>query len=85
MGMRKPFGNPKLLGRLGITALLAAALSAGCTGTLGFGSEGGEAWVFRVRPERVLSFAKDPHGQTTYRFAAPTGTRVTSGATSPAP
>lgn len=41
MGMRKPFGNPKLLGRLGITALLAAALSAGCTGTLGFGSEGG--------------------------------------------
>ena len=51
----------------------------------GFGSEGGETWVFRVRPERVLSFAKDPHGQTTYRFAAPTGTRVTSGATSPAP
>ncbi|WP_324651935.1 pyridoxamine 5'-phosphate oxidase family protein [Georgenia sp. H159] len=37
----------------------------------GFGSqEGGEAWVFRVLPERVLAFAKDPHGQTTYRFPA---------------
>lgn len=34
----------------------------------GFGSEGGEAWVLRVRPERVLTFAKEPHGQTTHRF-----------------
>ncbi|WP_152192822.1 pyridoxamine 5'-phosphate oxidase family protein [Georgenia satyanarayanai] len=34
----------------------------------GFASPGGPAWVLRVRPERVLAFAKDPHGQTTYRF-----------------
>lgn len=35
----------------------------------GFGAPGGPAWVVCVRPERVLAFAKDPHGQTTYRFA----------------
>jgi len=26
------------------------------------------AAVFRVEPAKVLAFAKDPHGQTTYRF-----------------
>jgi hypothetical protein len=30
--------------------------------------EGGEAGVFRVEPAKVLAFAKDPHGQTTFRF-----------------
>jgi PPOX class probable F420-dependent enzyme len=27
-----------------------------------------EAAVFRVEPSKVLAFAKDPHGQTSYRF-----------------
>jgi nitroimidazol reductase NimA-like FMN-containing flavoprotein (pyridoxamine 5'-phosphate oxidase superfamily) len=31
-------------------------------------SDGGGAAVFRVAPAKVLAFAKDPHGQTTYRF-----------------
>ena len=31
-------------------------------------SDGGGAAVFRVEPTKVLAFAKDPHGQTTYRF-----------------
>ena len=31
-------------------------------------SDGGGAAVFRVEPAKVLAFAKDPHGQTTYRF-----------------
>ncbi len=30
--------------------------------------DGGTANVFRVEPRKVLAFAKDPHGQTTYRF-----------------
>lgn len=31
-------------------------------------SDGGGAAVFRVEPSKVLAFAKDPHGQTTFRF-----------------
>jgi general stress protein 26 len=31
-------------------------------------ADGGGAAVFRVEPAKVLAFAKDPHGQTTYRF-----------------
>jgi general stress protein 26 len=31
-------------------------------------ADGGGAAVFRVEPTKVLAFAKDPHGQTTYRF-----------------
>ena len=31
-------------------------------------SDGGGAAVFRVAPAKVMAFAKDPHGQTTYRF-----------------
>ena len=31
-------------------------------------SDGGGAAVFRIEPTKVLAFAKDPHGQTTYRF-----------------
>ena len=31
-------------------------------------SDGGGAAVFRVEPAKALAFAKDPHGQTTYRF-----------------
>ena len=31
-------------------------------------SDGGGAAVFRIEPVKVLAFAKDPHGQTTYRF-----------------
>ena len=31
-------------------------------------SDGGGAAVFRVEPAKVLAFAKDPHGQTTFRF-----------------
>lgn len=34
----------------------------------GFATPGGEAWVLRVPPTRVFAFAKDPHGQTTYRW-----------------
>lgn len=37
----------------------------------GFGGQddpGGPADVFRVSPRKVLVFAKDPHGQTTFRF-----------------
>jgi general stress protein 26 len=28
------------------------------------------ALVFRIEPSKVLAFAKDPHGQTRYRFSA---------------
>jgi nitroimidazol reductase NimA-like FMN-containing flavoprotein (pyridoxamine 5'-phosphate oxidase superfamily) len=31
-------------------------------------SDGGGAAVFRVEPTKVLAFAKDPHGQTTFPF-----------------
>jgi general stress protein 26 len=31
-------------------------------------SDGGGAAVFRVEPAKVIAFAKDPHGQTTFRF-----------------
>ena len=34
-----------------------------------FLSSGGDAAVFRIEPAKVLAFAKEPHGQTTYRFA----------------
>ena len=30
--------------------------------------EGGVAAMFRIEPAKILAFAKDPHGQTTYRF-----------------
>jgi general stress protein 26 len=30
---------------------------------------GHEAAAFRIEPAKVLAFAKDPHGQTRYRFA----------------
>jgi hypothetical protein len=32
-------------------------------------SSGGDAAAFRIEPAKVLAFAKDPHGQTTYQFA----------------
>jgi hypothetical protein len=28
----------------------------------------GTAAVFRIEPSKILAFAKDPHGQTSYRF-----------------
>jgi general stress protein 26 len=31
-------------------------------------AEGGSALVFAVRPRKILTFAKSPHGQTRYRF-----------------
>ena len=31
-------------------------------------ADGGGAAVFRVEASKVMAFAKDPHGQTTYRF-----------------
>jgi nitroimidazol reductase NimA-like FMN-containing flavoprotein (pyridoxamine 5'-phosphate oxidase superfamily) len=31
-------------------------------------SDGGGAAVFRIEPAKVLAFAKNPHGQTTFRF-----------------
>ena len=34
-----------------------------------FISDVGEAAVFRVDAAKVMAFAKEPHGQTTYRFA----------------
>ena len=33
-----------------------------------FLSGGGDAAVFRIEADKVLAFAKEPHGQTTYRF-----------------
>jgi general stress protein 26 len=33
-----------------------------------FRSGGGDAAVFRIETDKVLAFAKNPHGQTTYRF-----------------
>jgi general stress protein 26 len=33
-----------------------------------FGSGEDAAAVFRIEPAKVLAFAKEPHGQTTYRF-----------------
>jgi hypothetical protein len=35
-----------------------------------FGTGEHAAAVFRIEPAKVLAFAKDPHGQTTYRFGA---------------
>lgn len=32
--------------------------------------EAHEAAVFRIEPSKVLAFAKDPHGQTSFRFDA---------------
>jgi general stress protein 26 len=34
-----------------------------------FGSGEREAAVFRIEADKVLAFAKDPHAQTTFRFA----------------
>jgi general stress protein 26 len=34
----------------------------------GFGSQNDVAGVFRIEPAKVLAFAKEPHGQTSYRF-----------------
>lgn len=33
-----------------------------------FGSGGDAAAVFRIEPAKVIAFAKEPHGQTTYRW-----------------
>jgi general stress protein 26 len=33
----------------------------------GFGSQSDVAGVFRVEPAKVIAFAKEPHGQTSYR------------------
>jgi hypothetical protein len=38
------------------------------TGEEVFGSGELAAAVFRIEPAKVLAFAKDPHGQTTFRF-----------------
>jgi hypothetical protein len=35
-----------------------------------FGSGDDAAYVFRIQPAKVLAFAKQPHAQTRYRFAA---------------
>jgi len=34
-----------------------------------FGTGEDAAAVFRIEPDKVLAFAKEPHAQTTYRFA----------------
>jgi nitroimidazol reductase NimA-like FMN-containing flavoprotein (pyridoxamine 5'-phosphate oxidase superfamily) len=33
-----------------------------------FVTDGHEAAVFRIEPDKVLAFAKEPHAQTSYRF-----------------
>jgi general stress protein 26 len=33
----------------------------------GFGSQSDVVGVFRVEPDKVIAFAKEPHGQTSYR------------------
>jgi general stress protein 26 len=35
-----------------------------------FGAGDDAAAVFRIEPAKVLAFAKEPHGQTTFRFAS---------------
>jgi general stress protein 26 len=35
----------------------------------GFGEGEMAAAVFRIEPAKVMAFAKEPHGQTTYRFS----------------
>jgi hypothetical protein len=35
-----------------------------------FGAGEDAAVVFRIEPVKVLAFAKEPHGQTTYRLGA---------------
>ena len=37
----------------------------------GFGTGEDTAAVFRIEPAKVLAFAKQPHGQTRYRFGEP--------------
>ena len=37
----------------------------------GFGTGEDTAAVFRIEPAKVLAFAKQPHGQTRYRFGDP--------------
>jgi pyridoxine/pyridoxamine 5'-phosphate oxidase len=34
-----------------------------------FGTGEDAAYVFRIEPSKVLAFAKEPHGQTRYRFS----------------
>jgi hypothetical protein len=37
-----------------------------------FGTDGHDpGYVFRIEPAKTLAFAKEPHGQTSYRFTAP--------------
>jgi pyridoxine/pyridoxamine 5'-phosphate oxidase len=36
----------------------------------GFGAGDDMAAVFRIEPAKILAFAKEPHGQTTYTFPA---------------
>lgn len=36
-------------------------------------SEGGPAAVFRIDATKVIAFAKDPHGQTTYKWSSAPG------------
>ena len=38
-----------------------------------FGTGEDAAAVFRIEPDKVLAFAKEPHGQTAYRIAPPRG------------
>lgn len=41
-----------------------------------FGAGDLAAAVYRVEPSKVLAFAKEPHGQTSYRFGAPSWSRA---------
>jgi hypothetical protein len=43
-------------------------------GAFRHGEDADPAPLFRIEPSKVIAFAKDPHAQTTYRFAA-TGRR----------
>jgi Pyridoxamine 5'-phosphate oxidase len=45
----------------------------------GFRSGEDAAAVFRVEPTKVMAFAKEPHGQTTYRFGAHSSSAATGG------
>ncbi|MCW2765426.1 MAG: hypothetical protein JWO11_1385 [Nocardioides sp.] len=65
----------RVTGREALTPLAAAWAAkygddwAWTAGEEGFvDGDGSRPWVYRVRPRKVIAFAKDPHGQTTYRF-----------------
>src|SRR5215210_6519430 len=53
-------------GRHHVTPLIGVAQDGVVDGVFGSGDDA--AAVFRFEPAKLMAFAKEPHGQTTYRF-----------------